>query len=150
MNRSFIGIAGYTLLELVAALALTGFMIALLGGMFWSSVRSFEAGDQRTEVQESARTGMAMMVADIKSSRSITTITPHTIVLVSADNSALSFYQSGEVLYRSINSTPNPVCMKVASFDVEEVFPNQVRLRLVTQVHNHSCVLATRVNKMIE
>lgn len=146
MNRN----QGYTLLELLAALAITGMVMAALGGLLLSGQRACQRVDDRSEIQESARVGLEMMVRDIKSCRSIVEVNADSLNLVGNDGSTVRYQVSTGTLFRSAKGAANPVSNEVTSLAVSEVLPDLLEVSLTTGEKEFSYQLTTRVKRMTD
>lgn len=144
------GSQGYTLLELLAALAITGMVIAAMGGLLINGQRACRRVDSRSEMQESARVGLEMMARDIKSCRTLEEINGDRLGLVGSDGSKVSYRVASATLYRSAKGAVNPVANEVKSLIFCEVLPGLLEISLTTGDEEFSCQLKTRVKIMTD
>jgi prepilin-type N-terminal cleavage/methylation domain-containing protein len=141
---------GYTLIELLAALAITGMVIASLGGLLLNGQRACQRVDHRSEIQESARVGLEMMTRDIKSCQSLKEVSTDRLAVVGRDGSSLGYHVSSGTLYRSVRGVANPVANQVQSLTVREVLPDLLEVSLTTGDEEFRCQLKTRVKRMTD
>lgn len=141
---------GYSLIELLAALAITGMVVASLGGLLLSGQRACQRVDHRSEIQESARVGIEMMTRDIKNCLSLKEISADRLVVVDRDGSSLGYHVSSGTLYRSVRGAANPVANQVQGLTFREVLPDLLEVSLTTGDGEFSCQLKTRVRRMTD
>ncbi|MGE5544870.1 MAG: PilW family protein [Bacillota bacterium] len=141
---------GYTLIEILAALAITGMVIAALGGLLLGGQQACQRVDFRSEIQESARIGLEMMVRDIKSCKSLREVSADRLSMVGSNGSAVGYHVSSGTLYRSVGGVANPLVSQVQSLTVREVFPDLLEVSLTTGVGESSSRLQTRVKRMTD
>ncbi len=144
------GTRGYTLLELLAALAITGMVVAALGGLLLNGFRACQRVEARSEVQEAARVGLEMIARDIRSCQSLREITEDRVIMNGADGSRLEYFVSSQTLYRSIRGVSNPVANQVQDLSFREVYPDLVEVSLTTGDGEFSYPLRTRVKRMTD
>lgn len=141
---------GYTLLEVVAVLGLIGVLFLALSTLTLNGIHLYEQTNIVTEIQENARIGVDFMVRDIKTCQEIVEVRPDSITITGANGSSIRYYVSSQNLYRSIQGTSNPVAMKIISFSIQEVFPEELEMVLITGEEDYHYQLTTRVRKMVD
>ncbi|KYZ77074.1 hypothetical protein AXX12_02760 [Anaerosporomusa subterranea] len=70
---------GFTLIELMIGLFLTGILMAALFGLLSSSLQSRTQADRHVELQQTARHAMDSMVRDLQYANAITSVSPESI-----------------------------------------------------------------------
>jgi prepilin-type N-terminal cleavage/methylation domain-containing protein len=65
VNSSFRSRAGFTLVELLIATAITALIVVMLGQVFSSAAAMWQAADQRIDVFRDARAALQLMAADL-------------------------------------------------------------------------------------
>lgn len=138
---------GFTILELLASLVILSVIVGCLGTLIKIGLRGYEGGSVYSEIQENCRTGTEMIIADVKKCREITAVDNGSLTLMTQDGAAIRYYTYGNVLYRSINGTPNPTAMQVSVFRVQELYPDMLEISLITTAANHSYEITTRAAK---
>ena len=144
------GTQGYTLLELLAVLAITGMVIAALGGLLLNGFRACRRVEARSEIQEAARVGLEMIARDIRSCQSLREVREDRLSLADAVGSRSDYYVSSRTLYRSIRGVANPVANQVQELTFREIQPDLVEVSLVTGDEEFSYPLQTRVKRMTD
>lgn len=135
---------GYTLLELLATLAITGVVIAAMGGLLLNGQRANQRLDSRSEFQESARVGLEMMARDIKSSRNLDEVNIDRFSVIGSDGSKVSYRVTSGTLYRAAKGATNPVVNGVKSLAACEILPGLLEVSLTTGDEGFSYQLTTR------
>ncbi len=141
---------GYSLLELLAVLAITGVIIAALGGLLLSGYRACQRVDYLSEIQENARVGLEMMIRDIKSCRSINQVNDDSFSLIGSDGSKLSYQVSAGTLYRAGKGTSNPVCNEAKELLIKRILPDLLEITLITGNQEYDYHLTTRVKRVTD
>lgn len=96
---------GFTLAELTVALALTAILLAALLSLLSTSLNSWQAGSTRTELQQTARYAVDMMVRELQYANSII-INSETSLTLQTNQ-----YQSKTVTY-FLDSNSNPPILR--------------------------------------
>jgi prepilin-type N-terminal cleavage/methylation domain-containing protein len=135
---------GYTLLELLAALAITGMVVSAMGGLLLNGQRASQRLDFRSEYQESARVGLEMMARDIKSCRSLDVVSTNQFSLIGSDGSKVSYWVTSGTLYRSAKGATNPVVNGVLDLAICEALPDLFEVSLTSGNKEFSYQLTTR------
>lgn len=114
--RSFGDARGFTLVELLVAMALLGLILAGVFTLQHQGIQSYLTGASRVEVQQNARTALELMVQELRSAQSVSAVggagdvTFVTSVGQPPPALATIRYQlSGTTLNRSINGVPTPL-----------------------------------------
>jgi len=149
-EKGMSGNKGYTLVELLAALAITGMIIAALGGLLLGGQRACQRVDLRSEIQESARVGLEMMIRDIKSCNSLKDVNADRLVMTGSDGSMIEYRVSSGILYRAVSGKANPVANQVQGLTMHEVLPDLLEVSLTTGNGDFRCQLKTRVKRMTD
>ncbi|NLW45212.1 MAG: prepilin-type N-terminal cleavage/methylation domain-containing protein [Syntrophomonadaceae bacterium] len=144
------GTQGYTLLELLAVLAITGMVIAALGGLLLNGFRTCRRVDACSEIQEAARVGLEMIARDIRSCRSLKEVRENRLIMAGPDGSRLEYHVSSQTLYRSIRGVSNPVANRVKELSFRELQPDLVEVSLITGDEEFTYPLKTRVKRMTD
>lgn len=144
------GTPGYTLLELLAVLAITGMVVAALGGLLLNGFRACQRVEARSEIQEAARVSLEMIARDIRSCQSLREVREDRLIMTGADGSRLEYYVSSQTLYRSIRGVSNPVANQVQDLGFREVHPDLVEVSLTAGDGEYSYPLGTRVKRMTD
>ena len=112
MPRSIRNQSGFTLAEMLVAMAVTGFV---LGGILLLQQQGQQAylfGSNRVEVQQNARVALERMARDLRAATSITTAAAANLVFVSKDTSgndvAMQYQLSGTNLDRTCTCPADP------------------------------------------
>lgn len=144
------GTQGYTLLELLAVLAITGMVVAALGGLLLNGFRACQRAEVRSEIQEAARVSLEMIARDIRNCQSLREVREDRLIMTDADGSRLEYYVSSQTLYRSIRGVSNPVANQVQDLGFREVHPDLVEVSLTAGDGEYSYPLGTRVKRMTD
>ncbi len=139
---------GNTLVELLAYLAITGMLMAALGGVMINGWRAYESIDNYAELQENARAGMGMIARDVQLCGNVLSAQNGVIDMTGSDGYNLKYRTADRTLYRVAKGTANPVCINVERFEVAEGPPDTVRILLETQNQGRSYLLQTRVARV--
>ncbi|MEN6413519.1 MAG: prepilin-type N-terminal cleavage/methylation domain-containing protein [Veillonellales bacterium] len=67
---------GFTLVELLIGMALTVLLLAVIFGLLFTSVRTWQTGSSRADIQQTARYGVDIMVRDLQYATKITISNP--------------------------------------------------------------------------
>ncbi|NLV17291.1 MAG: hypothetical protein GXY50_08810 [Syntrophomonadaceae bacterium] len=129
----------------MAALAISTVIIGAMGGLLINGSQAYGRVDRYSELQENGRTGMEMIARDFKSSRQVVRISDREISIIGAEGASVIYRVSNGTLYRAVPGTSNPVCMQVEEFRVEEVFPDLLKVKLITENHGDRYILQTQV-----
>ena len=138
--------AGYTLVELLAQLALSMVVLSLLTRFIFALFDSYHHLNSRTEVMQNLRIGMDFVMRDLNGCRAITRVTPSTINLVAADGSTIRYHANNQVFYRTLNGVVNPVVMGVKELRVREVDSRLLEVVLSGEAEGHEYSLVRRVS----
>jgi prepilin-type N-terminal cleavage/methylation domain-containing protein len=107
---SFRDARGFTLVELLVAMALLGLILAGVFTLQHQGIQSYLTGASRVEVQQNARTALELMVREFRSAQSVTAVGGAADVTFLDQTGATIRYQlSGTTLNRSINGVPAPL-----------------------------------------
>jgi prepilin-type N-terminal cleavage/methylation domain-containing protein len=103
MKRYFANQQGFTLMELMIGLALTGLLMAGVFGLLSSSLQSWRLGSGKTELQQTARYAVDKMARDLHHGKSFQVTDPYTVVFVdSFSGNTYQYYldRTSYILYR--------------------------------------------------
>ena len=98
---------GFTLAELLVAMALTGLVLAGAFALQHQGTQSYLMGASRVEVQQNARTALELMIRELRSAQAITVVGGATdVTFVDQNGITVRYQRSGSLLNRSANGTP--------------------------------------------
>lgn len=98
---------GFTLAELLVAMALTGLVLAGAFAIQHQGTQSYLMGASRVEVQQNARTALELMVRELRSATAVTVVGGAADVTFVDQNGVTVRYQRvGTMLNRSANGVP--------------------------------------------
>jgi prepilin-type N-terminal cleavage/methylation domain-containing protein len=108
--RSFRDARGFTLVELLVAMALLGLILAGVFTLQHQGIQSYLTGASRVEVQQNARTALELMVREFRSAQSVTAVGGAAdVTFVDQTVATIRYQLSGTTLNRSINGVPTPL-----------------------------------------
>ncbi len=150
MSRELVQADGFTMIELVLAMAIFGFFLLIIVTGFINVVRLHNEAYTSNAAQDNARTAMDAMVAAVRDSSGVVTPTVQgapspTLCLTSAGGPDVGFYvdSSSQVLYETTNcsppyatSTPLTASNEEANFDatLESANPTDPQWKPETQL----------------
>jgi prepilin-type N-terminal cleavage/methylation domain-containing protein len=111
VSRELIQPEGFTLIELVLAMAIFGFMLLLIVAGFINVVRLHNEALASNSAQDSARTATDAIVQAVRGSSGVVSPTvqgvPSTsLCLASASGADVGFYVASQILYETTNCSP--------------------------------------------
>ena len=108
---------GFTLAELLIVIAVTGFIMAAVLGIYMQGSQSFLIGSARVETQESARTVLDTVVRELRTATAITAVPSATsITFNDQDGVTVQYVLSGTILNRVAGGVTTPLASGVRSF----------------------------------
>jgi prepilin-type N-terminal cleavage/methylation domain-containing protein len=102
LERSGRNQRGFSLAELLVVMALTGLVLAGVFAIQQSGTSSYLMGASRVEVQQNARTALELMVRELRSAESVTTLASATdITFVDVTGATVRYQLTGATLNRT-------------------------------------------------
>jgi type II secretory pathway pseudopilin PulG len=108
------GERGYTLVEALIAIAITGFLVTILGMVVQQLVTVPERGDDQVDAMHAVQNAAHWMTLDGQTAKSATAGS-HNLTLTLPNNSIISYRLSGTNLIRSSGSANRTIAEDVSS-----------------------------------
>jgi len=119
---------GFTLAEL---LVVSTMVVIVMAGIFvlqQGGVQAYLLGSNRVETQQDARVALDLMTRELRSAKSITTVTSSTdLTFVDQSGQTIQYALSGATLNRTVNATTTPLIggvqtLTITAYSVYDVF----------------------------
>jgi prepilin-type N-terminal cleavage/methylation domain-containing protein len=108
--RSFRDARGFTLVELLVAMALLGLILAGVFTLQHQGIQSYLTGASRVEVQQNARTALELMVREFRSAQSVTAVGGAAdVTFVDQTGATIRYQLTGTTLNRSNGGVAAPL-----------------------------------------
>jgi prepilin-type N-terminal cleavage/methylation domain-containing protein len=91
---------GFTLLEMLIAMAMSLMLAAILGVFFFFSLRSFAAMTNYADMNTRSQMALDKMSKDIRQARSLTAYTSNSLTFLDVNNNSLQYLYTNGVLKR--------------------------------------------------
>jgi prepilin-type N-terminal cleavage/methylation domain-containing protein len=93
---------GFSLAELLVVAAVVGMLMAGITTLYRQGVEAYVAGSNRVETQQNARVTIELMARELRTARSVTTVTSATnLTFVNQDGVTIQYALSGTTLNRT-------------------------------------------------
>jgi prepilin-type N-terminal cleavage/methylation domain-containing protein len=110
MARTLWNARGFTLTELLVAMAILGFVLAGVFTLQQQGLQSYLMGASRVEAQQNARTALELMVREFRSAQSVTALGgAGDVTFVDQTGATIRYQLSGAMLNRSTAGVPAPL-----------------------------------------
>jgi len=110
MGRPFRNAGGFTLAELLVAMAVLGLILAGVFTIQQQGIQSYLTGASRVEAQQNARTSLELMVREFRSAQSITAVGgAGDVTFVDQTGATIRYRLTGTTLNRSNAGVPVPL-----------------------------------------
>ncbi|NLK52863.1 MAG: prepilin-type N-terminal cleavage/methylation domain-containing protein [Syntrophomonadaceae bacterium] len=151
-------IKGFTIIELVAGLLISGLVLSAATAFFLSGHKAAQQNREAAENQEQARYAMQFMLQEIRAASQILSLQPDSLTLVNHGGNKIVYQAKREVLYRdfyqrpssTIMSTSHPLVGQVEDLVFHPSGINGIRVQLTIKQQDRSYPLETVVYPRVE
>ncbi len=146
--------SGFTLIEVIAALALTGIMALALGSLYWTGYKGFDSLDASTEAQDQARVAFDYIRRNLVQARKLVKLTANESVFINGSGQKLGLRYYNGTLYRDFYQTEtsnypsasNPVAEKINRLSFTSPLPGVVQVEIEASFSGYSYLIQTSVS----
>lgn len=101
--------SGFILLELLAALALTGLVVSVVSLGFGAGQLALVQNSRGAELRNSARFSIQFITREVQEAKQIWGVSPGTLAVINQNNNKIVFRKDGSTLWRDFYQTPASV-----------------------------------------
>ncbi len=138
--------AGFTLIEVLLALAIGSLVISGFLSVFWAASNAYEKGVTASDIQYMARRGINDIEKDIKEAAGVAISNEGTELVLNKDTENEIIYRANNKnLYRVAKGTSVPIAENVRKIQFKEVDNGLVEVQLEVESRRQEYVLSTSV-----
>lgn len=135
---------GFTLVEALIVLLVTGIILIGLGSMVRVTHQSYEATRENTESQQAANFAMEMIVRDLRQAISVSPVTNPTVITFINENNQTVRY-SWNAATRQLFRNSEILAENISGFQISTSSTNLYRIGLTAQVESQLISLENSV-----
>jgi len=145
---------GFTLVEVLAVLALTGIIALAWSSLYWTGYKGFDSVDSRTEVQDQARVAVDYIYRNLIQARKVAKLTSEEVVFITGSGQKLGLRYYNGTVYRDFYQTAsskypsasNPVAERVRQLTFTSPQAGVIRVEVETSHNGYSYRIETSVS----